>query len=249
MERHDILEAMAELKLYGMRASFDEIAGKGLSRRDEIFPLLASLIRAERTHRQARSISYRMSGARFPILKDIGKFVFTDTPVDEGLVRELATGSFLDARRNVIFIGGTGTGKTHLCIGVAAAVVRARAKARFFNLVDLVNQLEQEKAAGRTGRLAEKLLRYDLIAIDARGPAAVPPDQQAVRKYVIADHDQSGFRRLAAGVWRCPDDHCHARSPDASLRHHRNRQRQLALQEPQLIRIHRSRLIGFAVQA
>jgi DNA replication protein DnaC len=184
MERHEILEALTELKLYGMRASFDEIAGKGLNRRDEIFPFLASLsaltalcsigplrgpIRAERTHRQARSISYRMSGAKFPVLKDIGKFVFADTPVDEGLVRELATGSFLDARRNVIFIGGTGTGKTHLCIGVAAAVVRARAKGRFFNLVDLVNQLEQEKAAGRTGRLAEKLLRYDLIAIDELG--------------------------------------------------------------------------------
>ncbi len=76
MERHEILEAMTELKLYGMRAAFDEIAGKGLARRDEIFPLLASLIRAERTHRQARSISYRMSGAKFPVLKDIGKFVF-----------------------------------------------------------------------------------------------------------------------------------------------------------------------------
>ena len=169
MERHEILEAMTELKLYGMRASFDEIAGKGLGRRDEILPFLASLINAERAHRQARSISYRMSGAKFPVLKDIGKFVFADTPVDEGLVRELATGSFLDARRNVIFIGGTGTGKTHLCIGVAAAVVRAGAKGRFFNLVDLVNQLEQEKAAGRTGRLAEKLLRHDLIAIDELG--------------------------------------------------------------------------------
>jgi DNA replication protein DnaC len=131
MEGHEILEAITELKLFGRRASFDEIAGKGLNRRDEIFPLLASLIRAERTHRQARSISYRMSGAKFPVLKDIGKFVFADTPVDEGRVRELATGSFLDARRNVIFIGGTGTGETHLCIGVAAAVVRARAKGRF----------------------------------------------------------------------------------------------------------------------
>jgi hypothetical protein len=51
MERHEILEAMSELKLYGMRSSFDEIAGKGLSRRDELYPLIASLIRAERTHR------------------------------------------------------------------------------------------------------------------------------------------------------------------------------------------------------
>ena len=95
MERHEILEAMAELKLYGMRASFDEIAGKGLARRDEIYPLIASLIRAERTHRQARSISYRIGGAKFPMLKDLDKFVFTDTPIDEGQVRELATGTFL----------------------------------------------------------------------------------------------------------------------------------------------------------
>ena len=92
MERHEILEAMGELKLYGMRTSFDEIAGKGLARRDELYPLIASLIRAERTHRQARSISYRIGGAKFPVLKDLDKFVFPDTPVDEGQVRELATG-------------------------------------------------------------------------------------------------------------------------------------------------------------
>ena len=98
MERHEILDAMTELKLYGMRASFDEIAGKGLNRRDELYPLIASLLRAERTHRQARSISYRMSGAKFPVLKDLDSFVFADTPVDEGQVRELATGAFLDAR-------------------------------------------------------------------------------------------------------------------------------------------------------
>jgi DNA replication protein DnaC len=154
MERHEILDAMTELKLYGMRASFDEIAGKGLARRDEIYPLIASLIRAERM---------------FPVLKDLDKFVFGDTMIDESQVRELATGAFLDAKRNAIFIGGTGTGKTHLCIGVASAIIRSRARGRFFNLVDLVNQLEQEKAAGRSGRLAETLLRHDVIVIDELG--------------------------------------------------------------------------------
>ncbi len=49
---------------------------------------------------------------------------------------------------------------------MASAVIRARARGRFFNLVDLVNQLEQEKAAGGSGRLSEYLLRYDLIVID-----------------------------------------------------------------------------------
>jgi DNA replication protein DnaC len=169
MERQDILSAMTDLKLLGMRASFDEIMGKGIARRDEFYPLIASLIRAEHTHRQARSISYRITGAKFPVLKDLDKFAFAGTVIDEGLVRELATGAFLDARRNAIFIGGTGTGKTHLCIAVASAVIRAKARGRFYNLVDLVNQLEQEKAAGRSGRLVEKLLRHDIIVIDELG--------------------------------------------------------------------------------
>ena len=169
MERQDILAAMTELKLLGMRTAFDEIVGKGMARRDEFYPLIASLIRAEHTHRQARSISYRMTGAKFPVLKDLSKFSFAGSVIDEGLVRELATGAFLDARRNAIFIGGTGTGKTYLCIAVASAVIRAKARGRFYNLVDLVNQLEQEKAAGRSGRLVEKLLRYDLIVIDELG--------------------------------------------------------------------------------
>jgi hypothetical protein len=107
MERQDILEAMAELKLHGMRASFDEIAGKGVARRDEFYGLIASLIRAERTFRQARSITYRISSAKFPVLKDLDKFTFKGTSIDEGLVRELATGSFLEGKRNGIFIGGT----------------------------------------------------------------------------------------------------------------------------------------------
>ena len=94
MERHDNLEAMGELKLYGRRASFDEIAGKGLVRRDEIYSLVASLIRVERTPRQARSISCRIGGAKFPVLKDLNSFDFTKTPVDVGQVRELASGAF-----------------------------------------------------------------------------------------------------------------------------------------------------------
>ena len=98
MELDEILDAMTELKLYGMRASFDEIAGKGLARRDEIYPHIASLIRAERTHRQARSISCRISGAKVPVLKELDKFVFGDTMI-RGPGARTRTGAILDAKR------------------------------------------------------------------------------------------------------------------------------------------------------
>ena len=136
MERHEILDAMSELKLYGMRASFADVAGKGLARRDEIYPLIASLIRAERTHRQARSISYRIGGAKFPGLKDIDKFVFADTPVDEGQVRELATGTFLDAKRNAIFIGGTQRSSTS-CGSRSGSAARSSGCSRNCAVVDM----------------------------------------------------------------------------------------------------------------
>ena len=169
MERHQIIEAMTSLKLYGMRASFDEIAGKGLVRREELYPLLASLIRAEVTHRQSRSINYRISGAKFPVLKDLDDFIFADTPVDEGLVRELAGGDFVEAKRNLILIGGTGTGKTHLAIAIARACIRDGKRGRFFNVVDMVNKLEAEGRSGRHGRMAEYLCRMDFIVLDELG--------------------------------------------------------------------------------
>ena len=158
MERHQIIDAMTGLKLYGMRASFDEIAGKGLARRDELYPLLGSLIRAELAHRQSRSINYRISGARFPVLKDLEAFIFEGSPVDEVQIRELAAGDFIDAKRN-LFLSAGPVPETHLAIAIAATVIRARARGRFFNLVDLVNQLEQEKASGRSGRIVEALAK------------------------------------------------------------------------------------------
>ncbi len=84
------------------------------------------------------------------MLKDLDAFVFRETPVDEGQIRKLAQGAFIDAKRNLILIGGTGTGKTHLAIAIAAAVIRSRARGRFINLVDHVNQLDT-----RNNRLVE----------------------------------------------------------------------------------------------
>jgi DNA replication protein DnaC len=84
-------------------------------------------------------------------------------------VRDLARGEFLSQQRNVVLIGGTGTGKTHISVGIARAVILIGARGRFFNVVDLVNKLEAEARAGRAGRLAEHLMRLDFVILDELG--------------------------------------------------------------------------------
>ena len=76
---------------------------------------------------------------------------------------------FLEQQRNLLLIGGTGTGKTHLAIALGRNAVRWGKRVRFYGVVDLVNQLEQEKAAGKAGQLANQLVNVDAVVLDELG--------------------------------------------------------------------------------
>jgi DNA replication protein DnaC len=99
----------------------------------------------------------------------VNDFAFKDTLINENLVRDLAGGVFVAQQRNVVRVGGTGTGKTHLAIAIARSCIRAGSRGRFFNTVDLVNRLEAEGRSGRQGRLADYLTRLDFIVLDELG--------------------------------------------------------------------------------
>ncbi|HKU08242.1 MAG TPA: IS21 family transposase [Bradyrhizobium sp.] len=169
MQRHDMIDAMRGLGLKGMAGAFDEAVTTGLQRQRTTMEILTDLLRAEATHRHAASIRYRMAAAKLPVVKDIDTFHFEGTPINEGLVRSLHGGAFLPARRNVVLVGGTGTGKTHLAIAITANVVRAGARGRYFNTVDLVTRLEEEARIGKSGALAAQLSRLDLVVLDELG--------------------------------------------------------------------------------
>jgi DNA replication protein DnaC len=160
---------MGELKLRGMAAAFDEAVVEGLRRRRQVEEILADLLRAEAIEREARSIRYRLGVAGLPVMKDLDAFRFDESPVNEGVVRSLHDGAFLAAKRNAVLVGGTGSGKTHLSIAITANVIRAGARARFFNVVDLVNQLEQAARDGKPGALTARLARLDLVVLDELG--------------------------------------------------------------------------------
>jgi len=169
MERAELMRLMAALKLAGMRAVYDEILHDALKRELSYQTVLGRLLEAEYAEKQARSIRYRMSNAKLPTGKELSDFDFAASPVNETLVRELHTGAFLATQRNAVLIGGTGTGKTHIAAAIAANCIRAGARARFFNVVDLVNQLQAEVHDNRTGKLADQLVRSDLVVLDELG--------------------------------------------------------------------------------
>ena len=157
------------LQLAGMRAAFDELVADGLKRQHPVQRIIGELLKAEIAEKQARSIKYQLTIAKLPLAKELAEFEFAGTPINEGLVRDLTAGAFLANQRNAVLVGGTGTGKSHLAIAIARSCIRAGARARFYNVVDLVNRLEAETRGGRQGRIADHLARLDLVILDELG--------------------------------------------------------------------------------
>ena len=205
MERTEVLELMGALKLYGMRSAYDEIMGVAIKRQHEPPKIVGDLLQAEISEKQARSIKYQLTVAKLPLAKDIEDFDFAGTPVNESLIRDLAGGAFVADQRNVVLVGGTGTGKSHLAIAIARSLIRNGARGRFFNVVDLVNRLETETRSGRQGRIADHLTRLDFVVLrrtrlsplrPGRRAVALPPDLEALRAHLVII-----TTNLAFGEW------------------------------------------------
>jgi len=170
VERSQIIASLKQLKLHGMAASFPEVAAQ--ARHTEFNPesFMHQLIQSESAERCVRSTAYQMGAARFPAHRDLAGFAFEQASVDEALVRSLHSGQFTMAAHNAVLIGGLGTGKTHLATAIGVEAIQKHSKrVRFFSTVELVNVLELEKAHGKAGQIALKLMYVDLVVLDELG--------------------------------------------------------------------------------
>ena len=166
----DIVAALKGLSLHGMASAWPEVLGTARIKTLDHETVLHQLLKAEAAQREVRSMAYQMRVARFQSHRDLAGFDFTQAGVDEGLIQDLHQMKFLDSAHNVVLIGGPGTGKTHLATSLGVQAIRTHGKrVRFFSTVELVNALELEKAQGKPGQMAYRLMYVDMVILDEMG--------------------------------------------------------------------------------
>jgi len=167
----DVVAELKALRLYGMASAWSDLHEQGgPGAVDSGRWLIEHLLQAEGTDRAMRSVNYQMGAAKFPVHRDLASFDFESSRVDRGLIEQLAQMTFTDVAHNAVFIGGPGTGKTHLATAIGVSgITRHGKRVRFYSTVDLVNALEREKAEGRAGRIGATLMHMDLVILDELG--------------------------------------------------------------------------------
>jgi DNA replication protein DnaC len=166
----DVTTDLKGLRLHGMASAWTDLIAQGTTSTESSRWLIEHLLQAENTDRAMRSVSHQMSAAKFPVHRDLAGFDFESSKVDQHLIKQLATMEFTDTAQNAVFIGGPGTGKTHLATAIAVSGIASQGRrVRFYSTVDLVNMLEREKNDGKAGRIAQSLIRMDLVILDELG--------------------------------------------------------------------------------
>jgi DNA replication protein DnaC len=187
-----LIEAHAiELKLPTVRRRFRTLAEEALREQQTPVAYLAALLEAEMTERSERRERRRLLEARFPHIKRLEDFRFTDNPkVSQATIAALAEGSWIDDRESVILIGESGTGKTMLATALAVCACQQGRRVRFTTLAGLANELQEAESPRELARVVARYARTELVVLDELGYLALPEGAAELVFQVISERNE-----------------------------------------------------------
>jgi len=202
-----LIEAHAsELKLPTVKARFRQMAAEAIREQQTPVAYLAALLEAEMHERAERRERRRLLDARFPLLKPLEEFRFTDNPnVPQATIAALADGTWINDRDCVILVGDSGTGKTHLAIGLAICACQQGRRVRFTTLAGLANELQEAQSRKELARVVGRYARTELVCLDELGYLSLPDGAAELVFQVLSERHERGSlivtTNLPFGEW------------------------------------------------
>ena len=161
---------LKQLKLPTMLQEYASLAATCSKERLDYPAYLLRLTERELIDRERRAAERRVKSARFPVIKTLDTFDFKAQPsINQTLIRELMMGEYIDRHENILFVGNSGTGKTHLSSALAFAACSQGRRVRFFTVSQLVTQLREAREERQLQRMHGQLERHDLLVLDELG--------------------------------------------------------------------------------
>jgi len=161
---------LKKLKLPSMLREYQSLAVVCRDERGDYPTYLLWLAERELLDRETRAAARRVKEACFPVVKTLDTFNFRAQPsINEALVRELMRGEYVGKRENILVIGNSGTGKTHLACALAFAACAQGCRVRFYTVTGLVTELLECREERRLQRLHRQLERLQLLVLDELG--------------------------------------------------------------------------------
>lgn len=161
---------LRRLKLPTILREYARLAAVCTQDRSDYATYLLRLVEHEVIDREHRAAERRVKAAGFPVLKTLDTFDFAAQPsINEALVRELMGGAYIENRENILVVGNSGTGKTHLASALAFAACAQGRRVRFFTVTGLVTKLLERREERSLEKLQRQLERADLLVLDELG--------------------------------------------------------------------------------
>lgn len=193
--------AAHELRLPTIRAEATRLAEIAVRERQSYLVFLAELLAAEVDDRAERRRARRITEAKFPRMKRLSEFNIDIVPtIQAAQLATLASGAYLKAGEPVVALGDSGTGKTHLLIGLGLAACEQGHKVRYVTCAQLVNELVEAADERILSRVVARYGRLDLLLLDELGYVQIDPRGAELLFQIITEREERASIALASNL-------------------------------------------------